>query len=870
MLRSLTAANFVTVCAVALSICLMSATASAQRQPELAGAPAGAAFRSMVNAQPKIGTISKAKKTALAQTTQYTTTTFTFGDITVFSYFDGTDVTIISSSGDTVGAASMRADTLYSLSPGQGIYTIDGNKTFSVLIGDAITNYINGYFALDESGRGVSTKFNTWMMFEGGYDPHFIIFAYEDGTQYTIKNLKTGSFVYAGTLNNGQYLDFPDVASIQQQALQVTANKPVSVLSYTDQDYYVPSSNGKFAGTLFYGFSGYSGSWENSITVTSYADNNHVLITNLATGDTIANETLGLWQVKTIGIFQDTFWKVASSGTVTAANIPFAGWTGSYAYMARSADSTGTNIGKAYVIPTIASTISIFSYDNNNRVKITLLGDTTYPYMSPTSVADTLLQAGQGYIFSSNYGNYVYRIEGTGRISVLQSNSGFGADFMPLGYALALPDLAISQTDLVFTPPDSLYHSGDKIQIGVTVHNYGTLDASSVTVELYDGNPDVGLAPPIGSFVAPLISAGGQFSKTVQYVVPVNAQYHNVYVKVDPSNSIAESNESNNMTFRPLKANRDLLPPLSTYITAPSALELENAILLSNPFIVHADIFNTGTVSATNVNIHLSVYNGLAIDSGFVDTTVSSIAADGVLSLDWKIRANEDSSGLNLYTLHLSGDNVETKDINRAVLVPDTVAPAAPTGLSVRLVSLTKAQLTWTPNSERDIAGYKVYYSSNLTGFGGTDAAEGPSPILVSTIDTMTISGLTRGRVYRFAVSAFDLSVNESALSNVVTQSTTDVTQTTSSIPSKYSLNQNYPNPFNPSTSIQFDLPRAGFATLKIYDILGKEIASLINETRPAGSYTVSWNAQNMPSGMYFYKLTSGGFTQVRKMMLIK
>ena len=701
-------------------------------------------------------------------------------------------------------------------------------------------------------------------------DPHFIIFAYEDGTQYTIKNLQTGSFVYAGSLNNGQYLDFPDVASISQQALQVSSNKPVSVLSYTDQDYYVPSSNGKFAGTLFYGFSGYSGGWENSITVTSYADNNHVLITNLATGDTIAVATLGLWQVKTIGIFQDTFWKVVSSGTVTAANIPFAGWTGSYNYMARSADSTGTNIGKAFVIPTISSIISIFSYDDDNRVKITLLGDTTYPYTSPSSIADTLLQSGYGYIFSSSYGNYVYRIEGTGRVSVLQSSGGWGADFMPLGYALNLPDLAISQSDISFTPLDSIFHSGDKIQIGVIVHNYGTLDASDVQVELYDGNPDVGIAPPIGSFIAPLISAGGNYSKAVQYVVPVNAQYHNVYVKIDPNNSISESNESNNMTFKPLKANQDLLPPLSVYITAPAALELKQSVLSPNPFIVHADIFNTGTVSAEDVHIQLLLSNGLAIDSGSVDTTITSLAAQAMLSMDWKIQATKDSSGLNLYTLRVGGSNVTSKDVNRAVLIPDIIPPAVPSGLSAILLTAATARLTWTPNTEKDLAGYKIYYSSDPTGFNGTDADEGPSPIAVSTIDTMNITGLKSGKTYRFAISAFDLSINESPLTTAVTINTTGVSEQSSTIPSKYVLNQNYPNPFNPSTIIHFELPQTGYVTLKVYNLLGQEVAMLVNEVKPAGFYAVKWNASNVPTGMYFYQLTSGGFSQVKKMLLIK
>ena len=733
-----------------------------------------------------------------------------------------------------------------------------------------LTNYVNGYFALNESGRGVSTKFNTWMMSVFS-DPHFIVFAYEDATQYTIKNLQTGAFVYAGSLNNGQYLDFPDVNSISQQALQVISNKPVSVLSYTDQDYYVPSSNGNFAGTLFYGFSGYSGGWENSITVTSYAENNHVLITNLATGDTIANDTLGMWQVKTNGIFQDTFWKIVSTGTVTAANIPFAGWTGSYNYMARSADSTGTNTGKAYVVPTIASFVSIFSYDNNNHVKITLLGDyATYPYTSTTEIADTLLQSGTGYIFNAPSGNNVYRIEGTGRISVLQSSGGWGADFMPLGYALNLPDLAISQSDISFTPPDSVYHSGDKIQISVTVHNYGTLDVSDVLVALYDGNPDVGIAPSIGSFVAPIVSAGENYSKAVSYVVPVNAKYHNIYVKVDPNNSISESNESNNISFRPLKANQDLLPPLSVYITAPAALELNGIILTPNPFTLHADIFNTGTITADSVHIQLLLVNGLKIDSGSVDTSVSSLAAQAMLALDWKIRANKDSSGLNLYTLRVSGNNVTSKDVNRAILVPDIIPPAKPTGLSLTMQAKSKVMLAWKQNIEKDLTGYKIYYSSGSTNLDGTEANEGPSPVSVSTIDTMYLTGLTGGVTYRFALSAIDLSNNESILSDTVSGRTTGVSQRSSTIPSSYALEQNYPNPFNPSTSIQFDLPRTGFTTLKIYNLLGQEIATLLNEIKPSGSYIVQWNALNMTSGMYFYKLTSGEFSQVKKMQFIK
>jgi len=89
-------------------------------------------------------------------------------------------------------------------------------------------------------------------------------------------------------------------------------------------------------------------------------------------------------------------------------------------------------------------------------------------------------------------------------------------------------------------------------------------------------------------------------------------------------------------------------------------------------------------------------------------------------------------------------------------------------------------------------------------------------------------------------------------------------------IPSAYSLEQNYPNPFNPTTKISFQLPVAGFSSLKIFDITGKEVATLVNEKLNAGTYTVDWNASDFPSGIYFYKLQTEGFTETRRMALIK
>jgi len=83
-------------------------------------------------------------------------------------------------------------------------------------------------------------------------------------------------------------------------------------------------------------------------------------------------------------------------------------------------------------------------------------------------------------------------------------------------------------------------------------------------------------------------------------------------------------------------------------------------------------------------------------------------------------------------------------------------------------------------------------------------------------------------------------------------------------------LFQNYPNPFNPSTRIQYTLSSTKFVTLKVYDVLGNEVATLVNDEVPSGSYEIDFNSDGLTSGIYFYKLTAGNFVQTRKMILLK
>ncbi len=98
----------------------------------------------------------------------------------------------------------------------------------------------------------------------------------------------------------------------------------------------------------------------------------------------------------------------------------------------------------------------------------------------------------------------------------------------------------------------------------------------------------------------------------------------------------------------------------------------------------------------------------------------------------------------------------------------------------------------------------------------------------------------------------------------------TGVSGNTNYIPAQYSLQQNYPNPFNPVTRINFDIPKQGLVTLKVYDVLGREVKALVNEVKAPGVYSVDFNGTELSSGVYFYKLESNGFSDIKKMMLIK
>jgi hypothetical protein len=140
---------------------------------------------------------------------------------------------------------------------------------------------------------------------------------------------------------------------------------------------------------------------------------------------------------------------------------------------------------------------------------------------------------------------------------------------------------------------------------------------------------------------------------------------------------------------------------------------------------------------------------------------------------------------------------------------------------------------------------------------GGTNTSTGGQFVFIA------------GRNYRW--NHTDLLANmEYMLTNFMGEKTTSAPDEAVGIPTVYSLSQNYPNPFNLATTIEYQIPKQSLVKLTIFDLLGREITTLVNEQKGAGTYSVKFEASSLPSGVYFYKLTAGGYTQTRKLLLLK
>ncbi|MCE1164737.1 MAG: T9SS type A sorting domain-containing protein [Bacteroidetes bacterium] len=191
------------------------------------------------------------------------------------------------------------------------------------------------------------------------------------------------------------------------------------------------------------------------------------------------------------------------------------------------------------------------------------------------------------------------------------------------------------------------------------------------------------------------------------------------------------------------------------------------------------------------------------------------------------------------------------------------------------------AELNMTTNSGANWTAVTSVGTGNISGIAGTGGNEWWMTRQTTTVNYSSNNGSTWAVQYTApagSFNAFTKSKSGSTLWGVRSNGgisrygapLTGIGNGSIQTPSVFSLSQNYPNPFNPTTKINYALPKSGLVTMKVYDILGKEVATLVNETKTAGNYTVEFNASNLSSGIYFYKISVNGISEVKKMSLIK
>ena len=229
------------------------------------------------------------------------------------------------------------------------------------------------------------------------------------------------------------------------------------------------------------------------------------------------------------------------------------------------------------------------------------------------------------------------------------------------------------------------------------------------------------------------------------------------------------------------------------------------------------------------------------------------------------------SSGIhNSYFLliaHTSNPNIYYISREDSGYSVDNIAPTAITELIATLKSGPNVQLNWNPNTiDPDVEHYKIYRSDTCS------FTAGPSTFLFSTKDSVAIdSTVVPGTTYYYRVIAVDIHGNESIALEEKLQVASGVETNEKVMPRVFSLLQNYPNPFNPSTTIAFTLAENGFVTLRVYDILGREVGVLVNkELKAALLHRVTFDASRLSAGIYLYRLQAGNNVQVKKLVLLK
>jgi len=289
----------------------------------------------------------------------------------------------------------------------------------------------------------------------------------------------------------------------------------------------------------------------------------------------------------------------------------------------------------------------------------------------------------------------------------------------------------------------------------------------------------------------------------------------------------------------------------TSFIDAPANVDLNIGIAPGNSNSVDDTLANF-TANLVNGETYVVIANGVLDPSSYVSNPDGrNIAFTLLANVDARESAN--SGNVDFFVVHGSTDaptvDVIARDV--ATLVDDAAYSDITGYISVPAgnytLDLTLADGTTLVQS----------YVADLRTLGGGSA-------VVFASGFLNPSANQNGEAFGIFFALADGTVGQFPEGVASVENISGVT------PSNYSLAQNFPNPFNPSTTINFTIPNSEFVTLKVYNILGSEVATLVNENLSAGSYKYNFDAQNLASGVYLYELSAGNFREIKKMNLLK
>ena len=279
------------------------------------------------------------------------------------------------------------------------------------------------------------------------------------------------------------------------------------------------------------------------------------------------------------------------------------------------------------------------------------------------------------------------------------------------------------------------------------------------------------------------------------------------------------------------------------------AREAGNLVLVNDA--AYSDITPYFTVPAGNYTLDLYLADGTTLVASFIAPLAglgggaASVFASGFLDPS----GNQNGAPFGLFAALADGSVIE---------LPSGVVPVELSSFSAN-VNGTDVNLTWSTATETNNNGFEVQRKSGSE-FVTIGFVRGKGTTTEIQNYSFTDSKLSIGSYsYRLKQVDFDGSFEYSSVVNV------DLTA-----PTVFALEQNYPNPFNPSTLISYSIPQNSFVTLKVYDIIGNEVATLVNQTQSAGKYDVRFDASNLSNGVYMYSIKTDNFSSTKKMILMK